>query len=286
MTSSQAVQDAPAHAVTGWDNPQPVAPRGTVILVAGRGEHPGVYERFGTRIAADGYKVRVVADATSDEAATRARVVELLDDPDLPGPRVLAGSDAGAAFVAALVATGTGARNQVDGVILAGLPTAGEPADGGTGESGTGDSGPAPADSWENELAERTACPTHQSRLSNDPLVRRGALLDPVPARWLAAADLGLVRVPVLAVHGAADLVSPVRAARASVAKAPSAEFVTIAGGRHDALNDATHRTAAAVIVLFLERLRALPQAAGGPAAGLASPAPTLPLIAEWTSWA
>ncbi|MEX5709056.1 MULTISPECIES: alpha/beta hydrolase [unclassified Parafrankia] len=280
MTSFQVVQDAPANAVAGWDNPQPVAPRGTVILVAGRGEHPGVYERFGTRIAADGYKVRVVADATSDEDGARARVRELLDDPDLPGPRVLAGSDAGAAFVAALAATGTGARNEVDGVILAGLPTAGEPAD-----SGAGDNGPARADSWENELAERTACPTHQSRLSNDPRVRRGALLDPVPAGWLAAADLGLVRVPVLAVHGDADLVSPVRAARASVAKAPSAEFVTIAGGRHDALNDATHRTAAAVIVLFLERLRALPQTESGPA-GLAAPAAALPRIAEWTSWA
>jgi hypothetical protein len=32
--------------------------------------------------------------------------------------------------------------------------------------------------------------------------------------------------------------------------------LVTIAGGRHDVLNDVTHRTVAATIVLFLERLR------------------------------
>jgi hypothetical protein len=31
---------------------------------------------------------------------------------------------------------------------------------------------------------------------------------------------------------------------------------VSITGGKHDALNDATHRTAAATVVLFLERLR------------------------------
>ena len=36
----------------------------------------------------------------------------------------------------------------------------------------------------------------------------------------------------------------------------PTGELVSIAGGRHDALNDQTHRTAAATIVLFLERLR------------------------------
>jgi hypothetical protein len=31
---------------------------------------------------------------------------------------------------------------------------------------------------------------------------------------------------------------------------------VTFNGGRHDVLNDALHRTAAATVVLFLERLR------------------------------
>jgi hypothetical protein len=34
------------------------------------------------------------------------------------------------------------------------------------------------------------------------------------------------------------------------------AELVVITGGRPDALNDQTHRTVAATIVLFLERLR------------------------------
>jgi hypothetical protein len=44
--------------------------------------------------------------------------------------------------------------------------------------------------------------------------------------------------------------------ARRWYASAPSAELVTIVGGLHDALNDQTHRTVAAVVVQFLERLR------------------------------
>ena len=39
-------------------------------------------------------------------------------------------------------------------------------------------------------------------------------------------------------------------------AAASSAELVSITGGRHDVLNEQTHRTVAAAIVLFLERIR------------------------------
>ena len=44
-------------------------------------------------------------------------------------------------------------------------------------------------------------------------------------------------------------------AARARYAAA-AVELVSITGGRHDVLNDVAHRTVAATIVLFLERLR------------------------------
>lgn len=242
--------DTALATVRAWDNPPQVAARGTVIVVAGRGEHPGVYERFGTRIAADGYRVRAVGDPTRDDNAAitvAADVSSLLADPDLPAPRVLAGSDAGAAFVAALAATG---QVQVDALLLVGLPTA-------TDEHGQQDE-PAGAgeQDWTAELAARTACPTHQARLDADPGVRRGALERPVPAAWLTDGDLAAVSAPILGLHGTADLVSPLRQARARYASAPRAELVTIDGGRHDALNDATHRSAAAAIVLFLERLR------------------------------
>ncbi len=254
MTSVQLSPVATSSpTIAGWDNPPAIAPRASVILVVGRGEHPGVYERFGTRLALDGYRVRVVGDPTADPDAVTADLRSLLADPDLAGPRVLAGSDAGAAFAAALVATGA---VDVDALLLVGLPAT-APADP-VEDGATPVPGPVGGDDdrWAAQLAARTACPTHQARLSTDPQLRRAALDQPVPAAWLADADLSRVDIPILGLHGTADLVSPPRQARARYAAAPRAELVTIDGGRHDALNDATHRTAAAVIVLFLERLR------------------------------
>jgi pimeloyl-ACP methyl ester carboxylesterase len=101
----------------------------------------------------------------------------------------------------------------------------------------------------------RTACPTHRGRLAASNL-RRGALYEPVPAGWAVLADLAQVAQPVLGVHGTDDPISPLAAARDRYAAAPRAELVTIAGGKHDMLNDITHRTVAATVVLFLERLR------------------------------
>ena len=69
-------------------------------------------------------------------------------------------------------------------------------------------------------------------------------------------ADLARIRQPALGLHGTADPVSPLDAARERYRQAPRAELVSIAGGVHDVLNDVTHRTVAATIVLFLERLR------------------------------
>lgn len=54
-------------------------------------------------------------------------------------------------------------------------------------------------------------------------------------------------------VHGRDDPLSPIEADRAWY----TAELVSVAGARHDVLNDQTHPTAAASVVLFLERLRA-----------------------------
>ena len=220
-----------------WAEPDGIAPRGTLIVIPGRGEGPELYERFGRRIAGDAYRVHAVADP----ALTASRVLAITAEVR---PYVLVGSDTGALFAAGLVASGqvTG----VDAVVLAGLPTADSvPAGGGS----------ASAESWEAELAARTACPTHRGRLAGRGL-RRGALFEPVPAGWESLADLGKLAVPVLGLHGTADPVSPLDAARERYRQSPRAELVSIAGGVHDVLNDVTHRTVAATIVLFLERLR------------------------------
>jgi alpha-beta hydrolase superfamily lysophospholipase len=237
--------------VLAWDGPPAVAARGTLIVVPGRGENPGLYERFGTRLAFDAYRVRAVEDPTADPDGVREQVLALLADPTLPSPRVLVGSDAGALFAVSLLVTGTAV---VDALVLAGLPVSGEVASHGT-EWDSETEWNAETE-WDAELASRTACPTHQARLSADQGLRRGALAAPPPADWFDTAVLDRVEVPVLGLHGADDAVSPIAEAAAQYASSPNATLVRIAGGRHDALNDATHRTAAATIVLFLERLR------------------------------
>lgn len=45
-------------ALPSWDEPEGLAPRGTVLVAPGRGEHGGGYERLGRRLAFDAYRVR------------------------------------------------------------------------------------------------------------------------------------------------------------------------------------------------------------------------------------
>jgi alpha-beta hydrolase superfamily lysophospholipase len=224
-----------------WAEPDGIAPRGTLIVIPGRGEGPELYERFGRRIAGDAYRVHAVADPVADPALTTTQVLAVTAEVR---PYVLVGSDTGALFAAGLVASSqvTG----VDAVVIAGLPTA---------EADPAGAGRASAESWEAELAARTACPTHRGRLAGQGL-RRGALFEPIPAGWESLADLGRLSVPVLGLHGTADPVSPLDAVRERYRQAPGADLISIAGGVHDVLNDVTHRTVAATIVEFLERLR------------------------------
>jgi alpha-beta hydrolase superfamily lysophospholipase len=243
MTQPDQHAAEPSDNVASWTEPTGLNPRGTVIVIPGRGEHPGVYERFGRRLAGDSYRVHAVANPVDDPAVTEEQIKSLADGPK---PLVLAGSDTGALFAIGLAASGRLAS--ADALILAGLPA--DVADDTKAEESA-----AEAARWEAELEARTACPTHRGRLAGG-IVRRGALYEPVPDGWAEQADLKAVSLPILGLHGAADPVSLLPRARQRYTTAPRAELVTIADGRHDAFNDITHRTAAATVVLFLERLR------------------------------
>ena len=83
--------------VIAWDEPDGLIPRGTVVVIPGRGETPAVYERFGRRLAGDAYRVRAVTDPAVDAELAWAQVSGLLADSGLPAPRALAGSDTGGA---------------------------------------------------------------------------------------------------------------------------------------------------------------------------------------------
>ncbi|GGD82527.1 alpha/beta hydrolase [Microbacterium murale] len=201
-----------------WTPPARV--RGTIAVVTGRGEGAPVYERFGKRLSADGYTVAVF-EADADAAASWLANTE-------DAPRVLVGSDTGAAGVLRVLAEG----ETPDGAIIAGTPVdvdTDQPAD-----------------------EERTACPVHLGVLGTAEARTAPATAEPVPA----APDLAAIAVPVLAFHGSADTVSPIAEAGALLAAVPDIELIETVDGLHDALNDQSHRSVAASIVLWLERLR------------------------------
>ena len=234
--------------------PEGLRTRGTVIVVPGRGETPAVYARFGSRLAYDAYRVRVVdaVDAGSADVAVFLRElahqlsVAIADvaaerADGLARPLVLVGSDLGAAAIAALVADGDpSAPWWPQAVVLAGLP----------GYRSQRDSG------WEDELDIRTHCPVHRGVLASETAVDRGKLADVVPDDLLDAAYQGTSGIPQLLLVGDADLLAD-RGAIARAAKAlPAARLAVVRGGHHDVLNDLQHRSVAAEIVTFLEALR------------------------------
>ena len=92
--------------VQSWLPPTPgPAVRGTVILLPGRGEHAGVYERFGRRLAFDAYAVHAVSVGPEDDPATLRDQIAALT-AEAVAPVVLAGSDTGALHALALVLEG------------------------------------------------------------------------------------------------------------------------------------------------------------------------------------
>jgi alpha-beta hydrolase superfamily lysophospholipase len=232
-------------AVASWDEPAGATPRGTLVLLPGRGESPAAYERFGRRLSADSYRVRLVpVDPHDPTDVDRARtdVEKLLADESLPRPKVLVGSDTGATLAALWVAEAA-----ADAAVLAGLALPGR----GAGADVTADA--SSAGSWEDELEGRSACPVHRAVLVSDPAFRRGTLARPLPWR---SVELQAPDRPVLVLHGTADRVTAAPEAVATYLASPLARVRLVEGGRHDVLNDVAHRSVAATVVLFLESLR------------------------------
>jgi alpha-beta hydrolase superfamily lysophospholipase len=237
MTSTTSTTSASA-----WDEPAGIAPRGLVLLLPGRGEQPALYRRFGARIAADGYRVRVLSDPAADPGAARAALEAALVDERAVAPRVVLGVDTGA--LAALRAAARGSA-PIDALILVGLPDPDRP-------------GGEPVESWEDEVEYRASCPTHRGLIADAALVERGALRsDRIPQELREPLDLTALQLPVLGLHGDDDVLSPFDGVRAQYALLPEAEVVLVGHGRHDALNAASHRSVAARVVQFLESLRA-----------------------------
>ncbi len=216
-----------------WSEPSGLNPRGTVFVIAGRGETPDVYDRFGRRLSADAYRVVAIAATPVSSEQTKIEIARLVRESAAVGPRVLIGTDLGTQ-----VALEIAAEHELG---LAGLIV--------TGAATTDQIHP---DSWDAEIAARTSCPTHRSVLGR---ALRGSLFaDACDAQSNGSPPQ--VRVPTLAIHGAADQISPPEHALAYYATAGIGEVLLVSDGRHDILNDLSHRSVAARIVLFLEQLR------------------------------
>lgn len=211
-----------------WHEPATAAARGTLVVLVGRGETAEVYERFGRRLAGAGFRVVAVGQ---DHPAPEA-VGTLLTG--LPAPHVVVGSDAGA-----LAAVRVARAGYADAVVLAGLPTS-------AGVQGL---------AWPDELDARTTCPAHRRVLGH---ATRSSLF--ADATAIVTADLvhpddAPLDVPLLALHGGADPVSPATHAAAAYRTLGARAVEVVADGRHDVLNDVDHAAVAATLLTFLDGL-------------------------------
>jgi alpha-beta hydrolase superfamily lysophospholipase len=237
-----------------FTGPQGLRIRGTVLVVPGRGEAPGSYTRFGSRLAADAYRVRVLPlpeAAESEAAESVATALRYLADAlnaalsgldELVRPLILIGADSSAAAVAALVAgQASGDDWWPDALVLAGLP--------GYGEHSAGDD-------WESELDVRTQCPAHRGVLTGDAGLQRGSLSAAVPDELLDLAYGSTVAVPQLLLIGDCDPLADRDLLAGAVKSLPSARLSVVQSAHHDVLNDLQHRSVAAEVISFLEVAR------------------------------
>jgi alpha-beta hydrolase superfamily lysophospholipase len=243
------------HTYRDYRGPEGLRTRGTVLVVPGRGETQATYRRFGARLAADSYRVRVLDAPTIDDGEDVDRALDRFagqlvdaladleaDDTDpLVRPLVLAGSDSGALAIAALVARAErSAPWWPQGAVLAGLPGY----------------GPHDAGEWTDELDARSHCAVHRGVLSDDTAVQRGALNAALPNALLDLAYNSSVDLPQLLLVGDADPFADREALTRSAKSLPIARVTEVRGGHHDVLNDLQHRSVAAEVVTFLEALR------------------------------
>jgi len=234
-----------------FPGPEGLRIRGTLVVIPGRGESADTYRRFGTRMAADAYRVRVLSSSSPPPTSAGVRldglalelsaaVADLGDD--LVRPLVLVGTDASAAALAALVARSAPSEPWwPDALVLAALPG-----------YGTHDIG----SDWESELAARTHCPVHRGVLSGDGSIGRGGLSGPVHDDLLDQAYGSTAALPQLILVGDRDPLADHEALARLTKALPAARLSVVRGGHHDVLNDLQHRSVAAEVVSFLEVLR------------------------------
>ena len=234
--------------------------RGVVVLLHGYGEHLGLYDALGRRLARDGIAVHAmdaVGHGRSDgERAVIAswnyfvddarQLVNLASDRHPGRPVVLVGHSGGgaAAYLLALRSPGI-----AQALVLSAAPL--RPLEWVDADD---------EDEVDVDPSEMFSThPEYVHALLHDPLTWHGGFR-PETVRALAAAwpeiAAGLAEgrpdVPVLFVHGEEDPVVPIDDARANVAALPHARLSAFPGDLHDVLNehdrDVVHEKVAAFV--------------------------------------
>lgn len=200
----------------------PASTRGTVRILVGRGESAAVYDRFARRLASDGYLV-YVGNSTDVHPDASENV----------SPTILIGVDTGILDAVRLVNANPDAS---DALVLVGIPGTDDPT----------------APGWPEEITARASCPTQQRRLREDTIVTPDSL---VPQHVPAIERLS-TEIPVLALHGVDDTISPLALAEPRYRALGHVRLKTVTDGRHDVLNSIHHRSVAAAVVTFLEEVR------------------------------
>ena len=236
-----------------------------VFCHGGFGEHLGLYEPLGRRLAADGIAVHAL-DAvghgrsdgerdlmlTWDDYVDDARTLAELARAQHPDrPLVLMGHSGGgvAALLLAQRSPDLAQALVVSAPPARPLPWVEALAAEGVEEVETLD----PAEMLSTH-------PEYLDALRTDPLVHRGAVpaqtMDAVMRTWPAVAAgvaEGRPSIPTLVLHGEDDPVVPVEDSRALVAQLPRATLRTFPGDRHDLLNehdrDAVHDVVAEFVL-------------------------------------
>ena len=234
--------------------------RGVVVLLHGYGEHLGLYDALGRRLAREGIAVHAmdaVGHGRSDgERAVIAswdyfvddarQLVELAGDRHPGRPVVIVGHSGGgaAAYLLALRSPGIARALVLSAAPLRPLPW----VDAGDDEEVDVD----PSEMFSTH-------PEYLHALLHDPLTWHGGFR-PETVRALSAiwpeVAAGLAEgrpdVPVLFVHGEEDPVVPIDDARANVASLPQARLSAFPGDLHDVLNEhdreVVHETVAAFV--------------------------------------
>ncbi len=245
-----------------WTLPKP---RASVVFLHGFGEHSGLYHRFAAALAAreiDLWALDEVGHGLSEGArgnfgtltdlvSNASTLVDLARTESPEVPVVLAGHSLGSVVATLLALDGA---ERFAGLVISGAPLSPLPWLEELGQSAD-DAG---ADGrLELDPTDLSSDPFYLDELENDPLAFTGAdigtlLQSAFPPAWERfAAELPLLALPALAVHGGNDQVAPLVGVTAWQERIPSLRLHVVAGAGHDILNEVAHREVASTIADF-----------------------------------